>query len=259
MDDTSAYFLPDGERFVPGPMTRGPWSAQHQHGGPPAALLARQIERRAPETVLARMTVDFLKPVPIAPLSVKVEVLRAGRKVERVMATLLHEGDAVAHAVAVQVRPQGVDVPAPRERPDLPLPEPLPRWHFPFFPQGGVSYDTSVDVRIARGVFGSGAVFAWMRQVVPLLPGEAPSPMQRVLVVADSGSGVGAALDRARFRFVNADLTVHLHRPPDGDWIGLDALTALQPIGLGLTDTRLFDTRGPIGRADQGLVLEAVG
>jgi hypothetical protein len=95
-----------------------------------------------------------------------------------------------------------------------------------------------------------------MRLRVPLVLGETPSPAQRVLAVADSGSGVGAAFDPGCFvPFINADLTVALHRFPDGEWIGLDAATALEPHGIGLTRTGLYDVRGPIGQGLQGLVI----
>ena len=43
-------------------------------------------------------------------------------------------------------------------------------------------------------------------------------------------------------------------RLPDGDWIGLDVVTALERHGIGLTRTGLYDTRGPIGEALQGPV-----
>jgi len=95
-----------------------------------------------------------------------------------------------------------------------------------------------------------------MRGRLPLLADETPSPMQRVLLAADSASGVSAVLDPARFTFVNSDLTVAVHRPLEGEWVGLRATTTPQPHGVGQTDAQLFDTRGPIGRAVQSLVIE---
>ncbi len=86
-----------------------------------------------------------------------------------------------------------------------------------------------------------------MRQ--PLVAGEEPSPLQRVLVAADSGNGVSATLDWGRYLFINVDLTVHLHRPLDGEWVCLDAITIPEPGGAGIADTALYDGRGPIGRA----------
>jgi hypothetical protein len=89
----------------------------------------------------------------------------------------------------------------------------------------------------------------------PLVAGEEPSPLQRVMVAADSGNGVSATLDWSRFLFINVDLTVHLHRMPATDWVCLDAVTIPEPNGLGLSDTALYDERGSIGRALQTLLV----
>ncbi len=82
-----------------------------------------------------------------------------------------------------------------------------------------------------------------------------PSPLQRVMVAADSGNGVSATLDLERYIFINVDLSVHLHRLPEGEWIGLDAVTLPEPEGVGLADSVLHDERGPIGRALQTLLV----
>ena len=116
MSALSAYFVPDGERFVATESTRGPWSREHQHGGPPAALLVRAMERLAGEAaLLARMTFDFLRPVPIAPLTVRVEVTRAGTQVRRLQGALSSaEGTVVLQASALALRtapvlPESID------------------------------------------------------------------------------------------------------------------------------------------------------
>ena len=254
-----AFFLPDGERLVPTALTRGPWSPIHQHGGPPAAVMARAIEQAAGEPdalQLTRFTVDFARPVPMEPLTVSVERVRDGRRARGYAAVLSAGGQAVARATALVVRTEQVaPPPGPAQEPLRPLPDEAEPFLWPFF-RDPVGYHTGVETRLARGTFGSGRAAAWMRLRVPLVLGEAPSPAQRVLVVADSGSGVGAAFDPARYvPFVNADLTVSLHRLPDGDWIGLDAITALEPHGIGLTRTGLYDARGPIGEGMQGLVV----
>jgi hypothetical protein len=114
-----------------------------------------------------------------------------------------------------------------------------------------------MEIRVAAGRFGSGAVTAWLRMRVPLLLGETPSPLQRVMVAADSGHGVSVVLDIRRYTFVNPDLSVHLHRLPAGEWVGLDAVTRPEPTGLGLCDIGLLDESGPIGRALQSQVIEA--
>jgi len=81
------FFVPDGDGFVATVSTRGPWSPTHQHGGPPAALCVRALERLTPPgAMLTRLTFDFLRPVPIGRLVVSAEVVRAGAKVQRLRA-----------------------------------------------------------------------------------------------------------------------------------------------------------------------------
>jgi len=102
----------------------------------------------------------------------------------------------------------------------------------------------------------AGPARVWMRMGVPLVSGEEPTPLQRVLAAADSGNGVSAALDWRSYLFINVDLSVHLHRMPAGEWVCLDAVTLPERSGVGLADTRLHDQRGPIGRALQTLLVD---
>jgi hypothetical protein len=90
---------------------------------------------------------------------------------------------------------------------------------------------------------------------VPLVPGEPLTGLQRLVTVADSASGVSAELDWSRWSFPNVDLTVHLARRPDGEWLLLDARTRLEPTGNGLALAALHDRRGPVGRSAQTLVV----
>lgn len=98
---------------------------------------------------------------------------------------------------------------------------------------------------------------AWLRMRHPLIAGEDPSPLARVLTAADSGNGVSSVLPFARWRFVNPDLTVYLHRMPVGEWICLDAATAVDPAGVGLASSIISDTDGLVGRGQQSLYVRA--
>ena len=97
---------------------------------------------------------------------------------------------------------------------------------------------------------------AWIRLTVPLVADEEPSPLQRALVAADCGNGISSAVDIHKYLFINPDLTVYRHRPPQGEWIGLDALTRLEPHGSGLAEAALFDERGRFGRSLQSLYVD---
>jgi hypothetical protein len=267
-----AFFVPEGDLFVPSELTRGPWDPDSQHAGPPAALIGRAIERHGEPSQVGRITFEILRPVPIAPLAVSVEVLRSGRTVELLAATLSDSEGAVMRASAWRLRPTPVEIPgglASTDGPDSgdPSPATLRPGHAPPFPESAgeveffdtgqaVGYHTAMDYRFVAGAFVQlGPATVWMRMRHPLIPGEEPTPLQRVLIAADSGNGVSATLDWNRFVFINVDLTVHLHRLPEGDWVCLDAITIPEPTGVGLADTALHDERGPIGRALQTLLI----
>lgn len=253
-----AFFVPDGERFVSTASTRGPWSRDYQHGGPPAALLTRALERLAGDgTLLTRVTFDFVRPVPIATLTVRAEIVRAGAKVRRLQAVLsTADGTPLVQASAVAMRTAPV-LPATLGT-DGPPPIPAERsapFQFHFFPDA-IGYHTAMETRIASGQWGKGPVMAWMRPRVPLIEGETMSPLQRLMTAVDSASGVAVVLEFAHHTFVNADLTVAVHRPPEGEWIGLDGATVAEGHGVGLTRARLWDARGDIGVSLQSCLAE---
>lgn len=253
--------MPEGLAFTATELTRGPWDPGNQHAGPPAALLARAIERCEPREAaqVARVTVEILRPAPIAPLRATAFVQRPGRSVELLAGSLslASDGTELMRATAWRIRTTEVELPPPAEPPDSPPPGPERGESKPFFPTGAdVGYHTAMDYRFVRGAFREpGPAMVWIRMRQALVAGEEPTPLQRVLVAADSGNGVSAALDWRRFLFINTDLTVHLARPPAGEWVGLDAVTTPLPSGVGLTDTALWDERGRIGRAAQTLLV----
>jgi hypothetical protein len=251
----NAFYERDGDVFVPSELTRGPWDPGAQHAGPPAALLGRAVE--ADGRQVGRVTVEILRPVPLAPLTVAHRVVRPGRSVELVEAVLTEaEGERreLARALAWRLRPQ--DGVAPGD-PGPPPPGPEAGRTVPFFATGqDVGYHTAMDFRFVEGAFTEpGPAVVWMRMRQPLVAGEPASPLARVLVAADAGNGVSATLDYRRFVFINTELTVHLLRPPDGEWVCLDAATHLGAPGLGLAESLLSDERGRIGRAAQTLLV----
>ncbi len=252
------FFAADRDRFIPSASARGPWSARHQHGGPPAALLARAFARQAGAGVqIARLTFDFLRPVPLAPLTVATRVVRAGAKVQRLAGSLLAEdGAAVIEAtcLVMRVAPDSVAVP-----PDTPAPPARPAESAPFelpFMTGEQGYHRAMEWRLARGIWGRGPTAVWLRPRVPLVAGETPTPLECLVAAADSASGVAVVVDPGAATFVNGDLTIALHRSPVGEWICLDAATTGERHGIGLTRARLWDTGGLVGRSLQTLLLE---
>ncbi|WP_432028017.1 thioesterase family protein [Streptomyces sp. 1222.5] len=262
--EAEAFYVREAaDRFSPTACTRGPWDADSQHAGPPAALLALAVDERPgarPDMRITRLTYEITRPVPIRPLTVTTRVLRAGRSVELVEAVIAPDGGPEvmrATALLMKTVPGSVPEVSPGRR--VPGPEAAPAKAF--FPvpwdQG---YHTAMEVRFAAGSFlEAGPATAWMRMRVPLVAGEEIKPLSRVLTAADSGNGVSAALDFHRYVFVNADLTVGLHRHPEGEWVCLDARTMVDGAGIGLAESALHDEKGPLGRSTQSLYVAARG
>jgi hypothetical protein len=246
----------DGDRAVPSELTRGPWDPHAQHAGPPSALLARALELCEPRDGLriGRVTVEILAPIPIEPLTVSARVARPGRSVEMLEASL--EGASGEVMRARGWRLAETDITADWEQ-EEPPPGRQDAEALEFFQTGEkVGWHTAMEIVFARGRFlEPGPATVWMRPRVGLVAGEPISPLQRTMLAADGGNGVSAPLDWSTHIFINTDLTVHLLRPPEGEWVCLDSVTHVD--GLGISDTALWDERGRIGRAVQTLLVRA--
>jgi acyl-coenzyme A thioesterase PaaI-like protein len=257
----AALFEPAGAGFRAGPLTRGPWDERMMHGGAPSALLAHAIEQTEPGTELAitRLTIEFLGGVPIGPVQVRTSLAKPGRRFQIVEASLDADGHSACLARAVRLRRAAL--------PDAAAAAPgASRAMAP--PQGGTTlppflvdeharfYPDATEIRRVGGELGSGHVAAWIRLRADLLPGVAPSPLVRACAAADFVNGLSWILPIEDWLFVNTDLTVHLHREPSGEWIGVDARTVSEASGIGLAAGVLHDRNGPFGTCAQSLFVE---
>ena len=251
------YAQLDDDTFASSPSTAAPWGPDRQHAGPPSALLARAIERFEPREGhrLGRVNADILGAVPVAPLRVSVERLRAGRRLELLEAKAEANDRVVLVVRAWRVAMTPVDFPSRPEParlspPDLPAAEPV-HWDGMYLD----GYVSAMDFRFERSSFEElGPGKAWGRQRVPLVEGEETTPWQRALVVADSGNGISLALDPSQYPAINCDLSVTLHRDPVNEWIGLDSTTTITAGSGAMTTTTVLDREGPIGVATQALL-----
>lgn len=255
-----AFYERDGDLFRATELTRGPWDPGAQHAGPPAALLGYALEG-LPESdgfQVGRLTFEILRSVPIAPVRVEARVARPGRRVQMLEAELSDaEGEVLMWARGWRLRTARLELPGEALIASQPPPLPEKARASGFFPTGQEhGYHSAMEIRFVAGDFlDPGPATAWLRMRYPLVAGEEPTPLQRTLIAADVGNGISAALDFRRFLFINVDLTVHLHRLPAGEWVCLDAETFAGESGIGMTDTRLLDEEGPIGRAAQTLLV----
>jgi hypothetical protein len=228
-------------------------------------MVCRAIEAVARDhglTHIGRLTANLLRPVPIAELEIEVDTDYAGRNAAHYSARLLGGGKELARFTALAQRESEIELPAELDGHPLPHAPKTPPESTPTrmpFGRHLPGYADLVENRVASGSFFAGRCAAWFRLQRPLVEGEDASGYQRVAVAADSGNGISAVLDLARYLFVNSDLTINLLRQPVGEWICVDARTLLAPNGCGLAESQLFDELGLIGRATQSLAVRARG
>jgi hypothetical protein len=253
-------------RYVATAATAGPWDPAAQHGGPPSALAALELDRHEPADGmrLARVAIDILRPVPLGLLTARTRTLRPGKRVALLETVLEAAGQEVLYArgwrIATSPTPPVVETAAVEtagQVPELPAESLMPR-----FPGGHMTgYLSQIEWRLVGGGFDTpGPCQVWARPRLPLVPAELlpaerlPS-MSRALLVADSGSGASMVLDPTRFLFINVDLTVVLHRDPVGEWLLLDAVSTIGGTGTGLAETTISDQSGLAGIGVQTLLV----
>lgn len=259
MSEPAAFYIAESDGiFASTPATAGPWGPENQHGGPPAALLVRAFEltESQPHSRIARFAMEILRPVPVAPLTVRTAVVRRSRRAALLRGVVEADGKEVllAHAWRLQVPEEpAVSVPDQFTVPPIPPPAPTSAWPGAYMD----GYMSAIEWRPVVGSLGEpGPGVAWTRARLPLVAGEEISPFARASLVADSGSGVSASVDFSQWLCINVDLTLSLHRDPAGEWVLLDSVTITDPGGSGLAVTRLADENGAIGRGLQTLLVD---
>ena len=256
----AALYEPTDDGYVATALTIGPWDAGLQHAGPPAALLLRQAEQASGieggQTV--RMAFDIFAPVPVGPVHVRTTVVRPGRRIELIEAVLAGSGDRPLMRLSawrMRSRADGA-VTEGLPHPAAAGPEDSRPEDAAFFSEE-IAYHRALEWRFPTGSFNApGPASAWTRTRCELVAGEPMTPLQHLLVMTDAASGISAELDWKQATFANVDLVVSLHRPPVGDWLGMDARTVFGGTGAAQCSAVLFDAEGPIGRSAQSLFVE---
>jgi hypothetical protein len=258
MSEEAVFLARDG-RFVATELARGPWDPAAQHGGAPAALLMRAFERlpAADGLAISRVTYEFLRPVPLGELEVDAEVVRPGRRVQLLEASISTPGGLdVVRARALQV--QRADPRAPRTEPLRPPPTGPERGRENDFrpPHRPTFAPDAIEVRFVDGTFdGEGPSTAWFRLHAPLVAGEPTSHLQLLAAACDFGNGISAMLPRDEFVFINPDLTLYVEREPLDEWICLESRTIIAPHGIATAESVLYDLSGRVGTATQALLI----
>ncbi|MEU6576791.1 thioesterase family protein [Streptomyces sp. NPDC046805] len=257
MNHGSYYERIDDHRFKPTPHTGGAWNPDEQHFSPLGGLVVHAVDRYLagrPDTGLvpARISFDILGRLALDECEIRVETLRPGRTIELLEAVVLIAGRPVVRARVWLLAM--LDTTAVAGGPDdrLPAPETLGRWRLNDVWPGG--YIASLDLRPVAPPL-PGRTTAWVATPLALVADEPCSPLASYVALVDTANGIAVRQPPGAWMFPNVDLTVHLHRRPEGRWTGLDTTVTFGPTGHGLTSTVLHDLHGPVGHAQQILTV----
>ena len=250
-----------GERFVATDFVRSTWSAAIQHAASVSALLVRGLQRcdTRDDTRLSRVLIDLLGPVPAeGDLWVRAQRQRSGKQIELVSAEMLAlgpDGEPRPVARASGWRLQTLDTAAIMHAPAAPLRPVADAWGRDLKKDWDRNYVHSLDWRWLTKPMSDGPGESWIKPEVDLVKGESMTPLERLFAVADDANGIGTRLDIRKWTFLNTDLAVHVHRIPDGAWIGIRAETNYGPDGIGTTIGTLFDESGAVGAIQQSVLV----
>ncbi|MEJ6548456.1 thioesterase family protein [Corynebacterium sp. USCH3] len=261
--DTDAYFLQGATftddtgtvwtDFTATRHTVSPWGPDLQHGAPPSALVTHVLEQSVPEGGrLVRVTTELLGAVPVDRLRATARVVRPGRRISYLEAVVTDSaGREVVRGSGWWIRSTDT---RELENPDVPSASDLVPWEQcteaeTFLTAWKSPYIDTLETRAAERQL-------WVRSTVPVVAGAEDTPWTRLMSVADVANGIDRVLDPAQWLFMNTDLTVALHRLPDGPWTAVRAEANVGPDGVGLTVGRLYDRRGPVGTTTQSLLVQ---
>ncbi|WP_240938137.1 GrpB family protein [Nocardioides sp. JQ2195] len=235
----------------------GAWDIETQHIAPALGLLAHALEldhaaRRPGDRLrINRLSYDILGTLPVDVVDIEIEVLRPGRTIELVQATLSHDGRAGVILRAWFLQPGSTADIAGGALPGLPGPDEMAPWDAGAVWQGG--FIASADVR--RDPIEPGRGRYWVRTPLALVEGEVTSRLAAFAGLFDIANGMNVRADPGEVAFPNVDLTAHLFRQPRGEWVGFDTTVSFGVTGVGLTSSTLHDVHGPIGTLAQVLTV----
>lgn len=247
-----AFFTVDGDSYVPGQLTRGPWGAA-MGGQIVGGLLGWGIEQSGvdPDLQPARFTVDLLRPALMQPVQIRTSVQREGRRIKLVDGELVQNGAVVARASALFLRrgdhPHGQVWSAQVHMPPLPTSSDGFEAGVPFLIWAyGATSEGSPGIAAGEWEQSGSQKFAWAKLFRPMVQGHPLTPFTRLAFVGDITSSL-THWGTGGLRYINADYTVTASRLPYGEFLGLAAQSHYGTAGVATGAATLFDRHGPIG------------
>jgi hypothetical protein len=257
-DAMNALFERDNGHYVPTEWSRGPWTPIFLHGGPPAALLAHILDaaREDPALLTSRLTIDLMRPVSFAPIRATTQVVRTGKRIRLVDAALYQDDQLVARASGLMLRRDPASPVFPPLSKVVSDPEGLEE--FDFHAPDEPCFNRATEARLVRDAATQRIRAVWIRANVGLLPGQPLTPLEHAAAISDYTNATGSITTFGRAGFINADITLNVHRDPHGEWICLDCPGRPSQDGVAATVVVVHDTLGPLGSASTSCLANPV-
>ncbi|MEA2883248.1 MAG: hypothetical protein QOH32_2504 [Bradyrhizobium sp.] len=255
----TAIFIPEQNLFRATEHAGGPWSPDNLQGSATTGLMVREVEQLAVASGFAvrRLTFDLWRPAGLRAFDVQSDLLRDGRKAKTLQVRLMDGATEIGRCTAL-LTAQGSETPVDPFTPAAAVdPPPESGTPPPASVQQWSRYFQHVSVRLIEGALEKpGPAAAWMRLDVPMVQGEANTPLLQAVQAADFSSGVGQIVDMRQWTFVNPEISLYFFRAPEGEWILIRARTRVGASGAGLTTASLSDRRGAFAEVMQAMTFE---
>lgn len=238
------FLRPVGDAFQPLDMARGFWGPNDNlHARVMIGLFAREFERLhgEPDFQPARLTVDLYRLPDLSPISVTTRLIRQGGRIKVIEGEMFSSGQSIARASCQLLRRTQQPEGRVWSRPgwNAPHPDLVPPPEKPFTPRWEMKF-------IGEHASGDAPRRTWLREIRPLVEGEAYTPFVRIATGIDYTSPISHAGSNG-LDFINSDVTLYLHREPVGEWIGYEVTDHQSQAGVAIGQCTLHDVEGPVG------------
>ena len=245
--------------YKPTQHAQGAWNEHEQHMAPATGILTAELKIFAPQAHMriARISLDILGLIPLDDFTITTRCIRPGKTIELIEAVMSSRGRDAIIARAWRLMTQDTsEIAGLEDQESVYKPEDLPVWDDMKGWPGGFIESVRLVAEPGRRP-GKGMV--WITNDLDMVEGEPTDDMVHLLGMVDTANGVvprlGLGLSNLEWMFPNTDLQIHMHRAPQGRWLGIEAVQQYGADGIGVSSAILHDTQGPFGRSEQILTI----
>ncbi|WP_201554680.1 thioesterase family protein [Psychrobacter immobilis] len=246
--------------YQPTKHAQGAWNEHEQHMAPATGLLTAELNGYAPQENMriARISLDILGLIPLDDFTITTRCIRPGKTIELIESVMSSRGRDAIIARAWRLMTQDTsDIAGIEDQKAVHKPEELPIWEDMKGWPGGFIESVRLVADDTQRRPGRGMV--WITNEVDMIEGKQTDDLVHLLGMVDTANGVvprlGLGLSELEWMFPNTDLQIHMHRAPQGRWLGIEAVQQYGNDGIGLTSAVLHDVHGPFGRSEQILTI----